>query len=240
MTIYLTGDTHGLSNPDDFDRFEEWNFPEGNGLTRHDYLIVLGDFGLPWDYLDNDSDLHSLNRKPWTTLFIDGNHEFFPYLQNLKVDEWKGGYIQRYREYPNIIHLLRGSVFDIDGKKLFCMGGAQSVDKSFQQSNGTWYEEEMPDGYEYSAAERNLRRHDWNVDFVLTHTCANRMLPSALGRNIADTGILTDELTGWLDKIEDKLAYRHWFFGHFHRDVQLDNRHSVLFQSIVNLDDYEA
>lgn len=239
MTIYLTGDTHGLV--DDFDRFEVWNFPEGDNLTRADYVIVLGDFGLPWDYLENDSDLRMLNNKPWTTLFIDGNHEFYLYFNDLDVEEWQGGHVQRYREFPNIIHLMRGEVYDIDGKTLFCMGGAQSVDKAFQQRNGTWYEEEMPDSYEYARAEKNLAQHSWKVDFVLTHTCANRMLPAALKRNaIPGVGIMTDELTDWFDEIEDKLAYRHWFFGHFHEDAQLDGRHSVLFQSIVDIDDYES
>lgn len=237
MAIYLTGDTHGLV--DDFDRFEAWSFPEGEDLTREDYLIVLGDFGLPWDYLENDSDLRSLNDKPWTTLFIDGNHEFFPYYEELDVEEWHGGHIQRYRDYPNIIHLMRGEVYEIDGHTFFCMGGAQSVDKYFQQSNGTWYEEEMPDDFEYSNAERNLARNDWTVDFVLTHTCANRMLPAALSRNaLSGLGIMTDRLTSWFEELEDKLEYQHWFFGHFHENAQLDGIHTVLYQDIVSIDDY--
>lgn len=66
MAIYLTGDIHGMV--DDPERFDVWSFPEGEELTRDDYLIVLGDFGMPYDTLEDESDLRDLAMKPWTTL----------------------------------------------------------------------------------------------------------------------------------------------------------------------------
>ena len=41
--IYVTGDIH--SEPD---RFNMENFPEQKELTRDDYMIICGDFGLVW------------------------------------------------------------------------------------------------------------------------------------------------------------------------------------------------
>lgn len=237
MAIYLTGDVHGMFH--DPERFEIWNFPEGAELTKDDFVIVLGDFCLPFDLLENDWDLRALNAKRWTTLFIDGNHEFFPFLDGLDVEEWHGGYVQRYPRHRNIIHLMRGEVYDIDGHSFFCMGGASSVDKAFQVSNGTWYEEELPDKYEYGNADRNLRKHNWEVDFVLSHTCSNRMLEAAIGSTrLPGAPIITDELTDYFDILEDRLDYGRWFFGHFHQDADLDGRHTVLYQSIVNIEDY--
>ncbi len=234
MAIYLTGDVHGM--PDD--RFEAWNFPEGEELTRDDHLIILGDFSMPYDMLEDDSDLRELNAKPWTTLFIDGNHEQHDHLASLPESEWHGGIVHRYPEYRNIIHLMRGEVYEIDGHSFFCMGGAQSMDKAIQQEWGTWYPEEMPDESEYANAEQNLARYDWDVDFVLTHTCADRMLEAAIGGNgLANAEIVTDELTDFLDDLEDGLQYEHWFFGHFHNDCELDDKHTVLYQSIVDLAD---
>ena len=81
MAVFLTGDIHGLI--DDPDRFEVWNFPEGENLTRNDYVIVLGDFGMPFDMMESDDDLRKLASKPWTTLFVDGNHERFDFLIRL-------------------------------------------------------------------------------------------------------------------------------------------------------------
>ena len=41
--IYVTGDIH--AEPD---RFNMENFPEQKELTRDDYMIICGDFGLVW------------------------------------------------------------------------------------------------------------------------------------------------------------------------------------------------
>ena len=43
--IYLTGDTH---IPIDIDKLSRKSFPEQKQLTRDDFIIVLGDFGLLW------------------------------------------------------------------------------------------------------------------------------------------------------------------------------------------------
>jgi len=43
--IFLTGDTHG-----DIRRLNAASFFEQKEMTKDDYLIILGDFGLVWDY----------------------------------------------------------------------------------------------------------------------------------------------------------------------------------------------
>lgn len=237
MAVYITGDIHGLI--DDPHRFEIWNFPEGAELTKDDHLIILGDFGMPFDLLENDRDLQALNDKPWTTLFIDGNHEYFPFLGELEVEQWHGGRVQRYPRHKSIIHLMRGEVYNIDGHSFFCMGGAASLDKAFQARNGTWYKEELPDKSEYANAEKNLDECGWEVDFVLSHTCSNRMLEVAIGRKgRSGASVIMDKLTDYFEDLEDRLDYGRWFFGHFHQDADLDEKHTVLYQRVVDLSDY--
>jgi predicted phosphodiesterase len=41
--IFVTGDTHG-----DYTRFRKDIFPEQKSMTKADYVIICGDFGL-WD-----------------------------------------------------------------------------------------------------------------------------------------------------------------------------------------------
>ena len=53
---------------------------------------------------------------------------FFSLLAKLSVEKWHGGNIQRIR--PSVIHLMRGQVYDIKGKKFFAMSGASSHDIS--------------------------------------------------------------------------------------------------------------
>ena len=76
MSVYITGDTHG-----DFQRFTTRNFPQLKGMNRDDYIIITGDFGGVWagEQVDRH-DLDWLEDKPFTTLFVDGNHENFDLL----------------------------------------------------------------------------------------------------------------------------------------------------------------
>ena len=125
--IYITGDCHG-----NFERFNASIFPEQNEMTKDDCVIICGDFGGVW-HKDTESKqetmvLDWLECKPFTTLFVDGNHENFDRLYDYPVEEWHGGKVHKIRD--SVIHLMRGQVFEIDGKKIFTFGGARSHDIS--------------------------------------------------------------------------------------------------------------
>ena len=124
--IYLTGDTHA-----DFRRFDTTNFPNQKEMTKDDIVIILGDFGGIWeDNLCERYWLHWLNEKPFTICFVDGNHENYDryYSNEFKVVDFHGGKAHKIRD--SIYHLIRGYIFDFEGKKFFCMGGASSHDVS--------------------------------------------------------------------------------------------------------------
>ena len=71
MACWVTGDIHG-----DPRRFSVDSFPEQKEMTRDDFVIILGDFGLVWSNSKEEKYwLDWLNDKPFTTLFVDGNHE---------------------------------------------------------------------------------------------------------------------------------------------------------------------
>lgn len=111
MAIWVTGDIHGSI---DIAKLSYRRWPEGRLLTRDDFVIIAGDFGMPWSGSNDELYwLDWLNNRPWTTLYVDGNHECFPYLEDLPVTERWGGKVQAYPEYPNIIRLMRGQVFDL-------------------------------------------------------------------------------------------------------------------------------
>ena len=100
--IYITGDTHG-----GFQRFGSKYFPQQTQMGRNDYMIICGDFGGLWDGGQKDQHwLDWLAEKPFTTLFVDGNHENFDLLNALPEKEWHGGRVHEVRE--NILHLMRG------------------------------------------------------------------------------------------------------------------------------------
>ena len=113
--IYLTSDTH---REIDIHKINPDEFKAGLQMNRDDYLIICGDFGCIWDGASGDRFwLNWLETLPWTTLFIDGNHENFDVLKSYPEEEWNGGKVHRIRE--NIYHLQRGEIFQLQGKTFF-------------------------------------------------------------------------------------------------------------------------
>ncbi|WP_368041519.1 metallophosphoesterase family protein [Bittarella massiliensis (ex Durand et al. 2017)] len=77
--IFITGDTHG-----DFTRFSSENFPEQKRMNKEDFVIICGDFGGLWDGTRKEHYwLDWLENKPFTTLFVSGNHENYDLLSTL-------------------------------------------------------------------------------------------------------------------------------------------------------------
>lgn len=87
-------------------------------------------------------------------------------LAELSETEWCGGHVHIVR--PNILHLMRGEVFDIDGTTVLAMGGAASHDREWREEGKSWWPEEMPNAAEMDRCRRSLDRAGWNVDYVVT------------------------------------------------------------------------
>ena len=119
--VYVTGDCHG-----NFQRFGMKYLPGQKVMDRDDYIIVCGDFGFWSDTPEEEYWLDWLEKKPFTILWADGNHENFARLNELPVHEWHGGKVHFIR--PHVIHLMRGQMYNIEGHTFFTMGGAQSHD----------------------------------------------------------------------------------------------------------------
>ena len=86
--IYITGDTHG-----DFTRFSAKRLRRtGMELTKEDYIIICGDFGLCWAK-DKTFEYHCKNfaEKPYTILWVQGNHENYDMIGEYPLEEWHGG-----------------------------------------------------------------------------------------------------------------------------------------------------
>lgn len=230
--IYLTGDTHGGY---DSQKLYKRNFKEGWELTRNDYLIILGDFGYIFDYRGQNKEeryhLNELNKKPWTTLFLDGNHENHKRLmEEYPVTEnWNGGKVQFIRE--NIIHLMRGNVYRIDGMKLFVMGGALSIDKLYRTPYVSWWPEEIPSKKEMDYGLEQLEQNGNQVDYVLTHTAPE----SILYRLVKPINGMDDPTGRYLEHIKETVKFKKWYFGHLHFDNFVDDTYRAMYNNICKL-----
>lgn len=222
--LYVTGDIHC---PIDIGKINTKQFPAQKRMSKEDYIIICGDVGIVWQPGSGEDRWWQkwLEEKKFTTLFVDGNHENHQALQEYPVEVWNGGKIHRVK--PTVIHLMRGQVYNIDGYRIFTMGGAASADRIYRKEGVSWWQEEMPSKEEYQEAISNLERADWKVDYVITHTAADNVINRINPMNQQNA------LTSFLLILEKKLEYRHWYFGHFHGDRQLDEKHTMLYQSII-------
>lgn len=228
--IYLTGDTHGEL---DVHKLGARYF-HAKHLTKDDYVIVLGDFGFIWDREPSNQEQYWLrwfDDHPWTTLFVDGNHENHPRLKEFPEEEWHGGRVHRISK--SVYHLMRGQVYELEGRTFFVMGGAQSSDILYRKEGISWWPEELPSEEEYAEGIRNLEARNWQVDYVLTHDLPTKQLREL--NPYYEPYVLTD----WLNGIRKRLTYRHWFCGHHHVDRELSDNVHILYDRVLLLEDEE-
>lgn len=223
--IYVTGDIHGDI---DISKLNSRNFPQQKNLTKDDYVIICGDFGLVWN--NSGEELYWrkwLKNKRFTTLWVDGNHENFNLLREFSLKEKFGGEVREICE--GVYHLERGQIYNIDGSSFFCLGGASSHDKEYRVENISWWPQELPSRGELDFAWEMLEENGWKVDYVLTH-CA----PLSV-QTLISPWYENDYLTKFLDEIQSKLTFNRWFFGHYHIDKIIKDKFMALYDKLYPL-----
>ena len=215
MSIFVCGDIHSTLDINKLDQFIE-----RDDLTEKDYLIICGDTGICGFSKEQETATREYLRKlPMTILFADGNHEQFDALNSYSVDEWNGGKVHIIE--PGIIHLMRGQVYHIDGKRFFVFGGAYSIDRAYRDLGFTWFEEEIPSQEEYEEAWKNLEACDYEVDYIISHTGPYEVITD-LGYECHDEEL---EQVRFFQQVADCVDVKDWYFGHFHEDVDVENFH---------------
>ena len=225
-------------------------------MTKDDFVIICGDFGGVWNKETESKQetmvLDWLDCKPFTTLFVDGNHENFDRLYSYPVEEWHGGKVHKIR--PSVIHLMRGQVFELDGKKIFTFGGASSHDinggilesndpdfkkkkkrldmgdKPYRINHLSWWKEELPSAVEMEDGLKNLEAHGNTVDFIVTHCCASSTLAV-----ISHELYKSDILTTYLEELRQKVRFKKWFFGHYHDNKNVSAEEILVWEQIVRV-----
>ena len=231
--IFVTGDTHGGL---DVRKLESKRFKEGKELTKDDYLIVLGDFGV-WKNKKAQDFLVWINNKKWTTLFVEGNHEDYEYLKTFPLVDMFGNKVRKIND--SIYQLLRGEVYNIDGYKVFSFGGARSVDRvtACRQEGVDWFKEEECTYEEENNALLNLTKINNEVDFIVSHTCSKSTL-DFLSEIYTIPVESYDSQNKFFEELKSVVKYKHWFFGHMHRDMDVNKKETVVYNKVINIENY--
>lgn len=230
--IYVTGDMHGQH---DLHKLSTRKFHSQKDMTKDDYVIIAGDAGIVWDNgggQDRYIQKH-LNEKKFTTLFVDGNHENHDALDSLPVSIWNGGKVHFINE--SIIHLMRGQIFKINGVKFFTFGGARSVDIEHRVEGRSWWASEMPSDEEFIEGLYNLKAHNYEVDYIITHDCSTVIFDEMVKRKIFLNFKKKSKLNEYFTELEQNVKFKNWWFGHYHDDVELNNKHTLLYQKLVRI-----
>lgn len=234
--IFVTGDTHGTI---DFNKVRRFAESEGKNLTKNDFLIVAGDFGVIWDASNTKYEkkiINSYNDLPFTTLFIDGNHENHDRLEKLSTEEKFGADVGVVSE--SIFHLRRGRIYNIDGQKIWTFGGGYSVDKESRQEFLSWWKQELPTIKEMNKGFQALEGSE--IDFIITHAAPRDVFESMLRRNrfqlLHKNAREEVEFQLYLQYVANNSKFKHWFFGHYHLDIEeFEDKFVGLYNRVIKL-----
>ena len=241
--VLVTGDTHG-----EFFRFKSRNFPEGKTLTKDDIIIIAGDFGGIWS--QSDEELYWLNwlaDKPWTTCFIDGNHENFTIIDQLTEETKFGapvGVVQC--DNNNIYHLKRGNIYTFGEDNVFVFGGGLSIDKQYRTEGTSWWAREYPSVEELDRGWANIINGQ-PIDYVISHvppTSAMFRVSPFEGSYNKKFDVVSHHLQDMFLEIKNNPNFKKWYHGHMHYDLQCREEfvglHYEMIRLGANLKHYET
>lgn len=240
MAMYLFGDTHGTL---EMHKIFPENFIEGAALTRNDYVVVLGDWGVPfvthgpnWYLKQSDKTMiKKLAALPFTVLFVDGNHDNHLFWRSRTKISKFGGLVQSLPGTDNVFHLCRGEYYNIDGHTFWVMGGALSRDSVYRTINRDWWLEEIPSIQEENHGILTLQQHNMSVEYILTHTPPERAIPLLKAADGSSLGMFynsIDMCARFLNFVQENVNYKEWYCGHMHIDQAIpDMRLQVLYNT---------
>ncbi|MEG2054618.1 MAG: metallophosphoesterase, partial [Oscillospiraceae bacterium] len=209
--IFVTSDLHG-----DIERFRQ---KEIKRLKKTDTLIILGDFGFIWDGSKKEQkNLKWISRRRYTVLFIDGSHENFDLLSQYPVVDYAGG--QAHEICGKLHHLMRGQVYNIEGQKLLCFGGGESLDKESRTEGNTWWHSEAPNHEEFDRCMQSLKKVDNAVDYILTHDAPSKL---STFLHLDKNTVLYEKtpIEAFFDNVYQYIPHKMWVFGRYHRDQRM-------------------
>jgi len=230
--IFVCGDLHGEM---EISKLNGNNFPDQKDLKGNNILIQVGDFGLIWDNNEKNKTerywLEWLDKKPFYTLFIAGNHENYNRLEQYPLIDFCNGKAAQISN--KVFYLKNGYVYDFDHLKFWMFGGAESIDKLQRRIGISWWSEEVPSYKEMQFGLDELEKYNYEVDYIITHTMPKLMI-DRFTRFVEKANC---PVSKYLDTIFERIrgSYKKWLCGHFHIDEKLDENMIILYNNILRI-----
>lgn len=235
--IYLIGDTHGtIDYASVMSLRDKARYGHIAMSPEKDYVVVLGDWGIIWDQVPTrreDKLLKQWSQFPWTTLVVDGNHENFSRLFAYPEVPFGGNAARKITD--RVFNLKRGSIYQIDGHKVFIFGGGLSIDKAERQEWISWWAAELPTHAETEHGLAELEKHQNSVDFIWTHAAPSHLIPWIFKGKQSEKQHSC--LARYFDHLYEIVDFKKWFCGHYHVDtiVPHEERLIVIYRDIYQI-----
>lgn len=230
--IYITGDTHNTIDMRHLTTkwMRRYCALQGADYSEITEVFVLGDFGLPWEDCPVDENgihpaakdekflLDWYDKKPFKVLAVMGNHDNYNMLEKLPQVDMYGDRVLKVS--GNVFYLIRGHIYNIQGKSFLVLGGAQSQDKNRRTlDKDLWVQEEWTSEEEAACLSR-IEKFGRAFDFVLSHTGPL----NGIFCIESSCDFMEDSNVHFNDKIDGMVSYKRWFFGHWHKNWGFDHR----------------
>lgn len=230
---------------------EKWalDWLESKSFTT---LVVLGNHE-NYDRIMGIKDEKLLNSWLFEKMPLEEKEKF---KKGYPQKEWNGGLVRVLR--PSVL-VLESGVFTIDNKKILVYNGApshdipdgildpsdfnteekfkkeykkrQSLFQMFRVKGISWWEQEEPTKEIEEKVWNDLEKVNYKVDYIFTHDCSSS-IKSFMGFSWHDN----TSINNFLEEIEAKVSFKHWFFGHYHGSkVFPGGQHHLLYDNIVQI-----
>ncbi len=243
--IMVTGDIHG-----DISRIEY--IARKLDTTLDDILIILGDAGFNY-YVKKDESINRyvddgalavhdrLANIPLTIAVVQGNHECPAWrCEGMEYEPFARGKAYRRPEAENVWYLENGGLYEFDGRDYLVLGGAHSIDRAWRQVpidgkpivKGRWFPDEQICRADIELAEDTMEREGKKVHGILAHTCPRHCIPTEALLEGLSPKHADYTMENLFERFSKEWNYDIWYFGHYHRDRWIDEKHRILYKTV--------
>lgn len=221
--LYITGDKHG--NKDSL-----YHVIQETKLANGDWLIILGDFGFIWNG-EWKKNLYKISKMTEGNLLVVlGNHENYDIIEKQMASAWYeevGNYA--YHPSENVYIVFDGGYYELCGKKIFCVNGANSTDRYNRIEGRDWWPQEELTYEQMDSIACEMDKHP-EVDIVCSH-CTSAEIKSIMWPQYS---YMPYPMERFMDFVYKGLKFENAYFGHYHDDVNLGKYH-CLYDSWVQI-----
>ena len=129
----------------------------------------------------------------------------------------------------NIFQLIRGGIYEIEGKKIFAFGGGDDEELDVNDFRECEEFKRLPSDEECEHARKILSESENKVDYIMTYDVGFKM-----------RGFLEMEsncfnnLHAYLNEVSTSCSFKKWFFGCFHMDRRIPPFYYAVYENIYD------